>query len=396
MIESGKFRWTTIVKNLTLLLSYIFTGRIVLAVDDTLVPRSSEKAPGADIHFDHTAAKNKKRFVLAQLLVSIFFIARGCDQRTHALPLCMMMNTKDGNSSNRFSLSRVPVPVFQMRSSLSVSRNAGISMKEIKESPVLYCGVQGAYPYCPLRNGLSVCKRADLFHGHTGALCDNIWRYAVCEKISSHFSRHFFFAFFNAALFHFFFFHFYKKRPWHVFSLPSQLLVIFPMLCPQFFIAQIEDARDEEHEVAFFVPTPAAFGEEFGQRAEIVEILYLLLAPRGAFPGVQSEIHWVVARQKLVVVQIRQHEVIILIKALRSKERMRIKSFLVLVTVSDDGESHWFPPVVRVNQASIMVHPLREAASAGSLGFDMKNDKLLAPVFQGHFQHIVREMRARV
>jgi hypothetical protein len=99
IIESGKFRWTTIVNNLTLLLSDIFTGRIVLAVDDTLVPRSSEKTPGADIHFDHAAAKNKKRFILAQLLVSIFFIARGCDQRTHALPLCMMMNTKDGNSS---------------------------------------------------------------------------------------------------------------------------------------------------------------------------------------------------------------------------------------------------------------------------------------------------------
>jgi hypothetical protein len=100
MIESGKFSWVAIVKNLTLMLSEIFfTGRIVLAVDDTLVQRSSEKAPGADIHFDHAAPKNKKCFVLSQLFVSIFFIARGNDQRTHALPLCMMMAPKSGNSS---------------------------------------------------------------------------------------------------------------------------------------------------------------------------------------------------------------------------------------------------------------------------------------------------------
>ena len=99
MIEYGKFRWTDIVKNLTLLLSEIFSGRIVLAVDDTLVPRTSQKAPGADIHFDHAAPKNRKRFILSQLFVSIFFIARGTDQRSHALPLCMMMVPKDGNSS---------------------------------------------------------------------------------------------------------------------------------------------------------------------------------------------------------------------------------------------------------------------------------------------------------
>jgi hypothetical protein len=100
MIESGKFRWVAIVKNLTLMLSEIFfNGRIVLAVDDTLVLRTSEKAPGADIYFDHAAPKNKKRFVLSQLFVSIFFIARGGDQRSHALPLCMMMAPKGGNSS---------------------------------------------------------------------------------------------------------------------------------------------------------------------------------------------------------------------------------------------------------------------------------------------------------
>lgn len=99
MIQAGKFKWTDIVKNLTLLLSEIFNDRVVLAIDDTLVLRTSEKAPGADVHFDHAAPKNRNRFVLSQLFVSIFFIARDKFQRNHAFPLCMMLAPKDGNSS---------------------------------------------------------------------------------------------------------------------------------------------------------------------------------------------------------------------------------------------------------------------------------------------------------
>jgi hypothetical protein len=100
MIETGKFRWVTITKNLTLLLTEIFSShRIILAVDDTLVPRSSEKAPGADTHFDHAKRKNEERFKLSQLFVSLFFIARDTSGKSHALPLCMMLSQKDGNSS---------------------------------------------------------------------------------------------------------------------------------------------------------------------------------------------------------------------------------------------------------------------------------------------------------
>jgi hypothetical protein len=140
-----------------------------------------------------------------------------------------------------------------MTGNLSVPRNAGIPAAEIKKSPVLFCSAQGVYLDHPQRKELSVRERADLFDWQTGALCDNVRRYAVCEKASRHFFFAFFNAYFNAALLHFFF-HFHKKRPWHVSPLPSQLLVIFPMPCPQFVVAQIEDARNEEQKVAFFIP----------------------------------------------------------------------------------------------------------------------------------------------
>jgi hypothetical protein len=99
MIETGCFQWRYIVKNLTVMLTEIFKGRIVLAVDDTLVHRSSDKAPGASIHFNHAPGKNDKRFVLSQLFVSLFLIVHNHDGRNRALPLCMMLSNKDGSSS---------------------------------------------------------------------------------------------------------------------------------------------------------------------------------------------------------------------------------------------------------------------------------------------------------
>jgi hypothetical protein len=99
MIETGCFQWRHIVKNLTLMLTEIFKGRIVLAVDDTLVNRSSDKAPGVVVNFNHAPRKNDKRFVLSQLFVSLFMIIHNHDGRNRALPLCMMLSSKDGNSS---------------------------------------------------------------------------------------------------------------------------------------------------------------------------------------------------------------------------------------------------------------------------------------------------------
>jgi hypothetical protein len=64
-----------------------------------LIPRSSEKAPGADTHYDHSHKKNSKDFVCSQLFVALFFIVRGINQRSHALPLCLKLSAKEGNSS---------------------------------------------------------------------------------------------------------------------------------------------------------------------------------------------------------------------------------------------------------------------------------------------------------
>jgi len=100
MIQNGKFNWRSIAKNVLLLIEQTFQSqRVILAIDDTMVLRASEKAPGAGIHHNHASKINTKNFVLAQMFVSIFFIAKDANQRSHALPLCMLLAPKGGNTS---------------------------------------------------------------------------------------------------------------------------------------------------------------------------------------------------------------------------------------------------------------------------------------------------------
>jgi hypothetical protein len=72
--------------------------RPLWAIDDTLLFRSSQKAPGADFHFDHAHKTNRPDFPLSQLFVSFFSIPE--HQGRHlAIPLWMQLVDKDGNRS---------------------------------------------------------------------------------------------------------------------------------------------------------------------------------------------------------------------------------------------------------------------------------------------------------
>jgi hypothetical protein len=69
-----------------------------MAIDDTQVPRSSPKAPGVDIHFDHAPKANQKKFISSQLFVSLFFIMPS-RMKPVALPIWFQLMLKDGNRS---------------------------------------------------------------------------------------------------------------------------------------------------------------------------------------------------------------------------------------------------------------------------------------------------------
>ena len=69
-----------------------------MALDDTQVLRSSLKAPGVAIRFDHAPKANQKNFVSSQLFVSLFFILSS-GIKSVALPVWFQLMSKDGNRS---------------------------------------------------------------------------------------------------------------------------------------------------------------------------------------------------------------------------------------------------------------------------------------------------------
>ena len=127
-IERATFQWHRIVKKLLALLLSLFDANkdIILAVDDTVVLRSSEKAPGAGIHHNHAKKKNTPSFVLGQLFVAIFFIASDALGHHHALPLAMHLVSKKGNAS-------------KLRIARFLTWVACLWLKESKKNIILLC-----------------------------------------------------------------------------------------------------------------------------------------------------------------------------------------------------------------------------------------------------------------
>ena len=99
VIEYGSFHCRDIIKQwISLCLMLLGGDTIVMAIDDTLVLRSSRKAPGVDTHFDHAPKSNQKTFVSSQLFVSLFFVAFS-KIKSVALPIWFQLMPKGGNRS---------------------------------------------------------------------------------------------------------------------------------------------------------------------------------------------------------------------------------------------------------------------------------------------------------
>ena len=98
-IEYGSFHCRDIIKQwISLCLMLLNGDTIVMAIDDTLVLRSSRKAPGVDTHFDHAPKNNQSTFVSSQLFVSLFLVA-ATKMKSVALPIWFQLMPKGRNRS---------------------------------------------------------------------------------------------------------------------------------------------------------------------------------------------------------------------------------------------------------------------------------------------------------
>jgi hypothetical protein len=71
MLEHGRFRLLGLVAALCAIIRREVAGRCFAIIDDTLAPRSSPKAPGAAVRFDHANKTNRPRFLLCQSFVTL-------------------------------------------------------------------------------------------------------------------------------------------------------------------------------------------------------------------------------------------------------------------------------------------------------------------------------------
>ena len=99
MVERGKLRWLPLVHALCALLRREFpVARRFVILDDTLVPRSSDQAPGAAVRFDHAHKTNRPDHLLCQCLVTLSAVLTG-HGRERSVPLITSLVPETGNPS---------------------------------------------------------------------------------------------------------------------------------------------------------------------------------------------------------------------------------------------------------------------------------------------------------
>jgi len=99
VIKKGVFSWLALARQwIFLLLRVLKLEEILLAIDDTCVPRSSKKAPGVAYHHNHAHKPNRPSFLWGQLSV---FLAMICvtPYKTGAVPLLQRLVRSRGNRS---------------------------------------------------------------------------------------------------------------------------------------------------------------------------------------------------------------------------------------------------------------------------------------------------------
>jgi hypothetical protein len=97
MIERGRFRLLGLIRALCRIIRREVAGRCFAIIDDTLAPRSSAKAPGAAVRFDHAAKTNRPTFLLCQSFVTLSAVVP-CRDRPRAVPVVSDLCRSVGNA----------------------------------------------------------------------------------------------------------------------------------------------------------------------------------------------------------------------------------------------------------------------------------------------------------
>jgi hypothetical protein len=117
-LQQGRWSWVKLGQQMTRLVLAFFQQPVCyLIIDDTLIFRSSRKAPDVTIHHLHGTKANRPRYVRGQCWVNLAFsLCRG--EKSVAIPLLARLMRVDGNTSKLSAakvLLRVVAPILDKR-----------------------------------------------------------------------------------------------------------------------------------------------------------------------------------------------------------------------------------------------------------------------------------------
>jgi hypothetical protein len=113
-LEAGHWSWVAVSLGLCRLLVANFAPPIwYLIIDDTLVPRTSKKAPGVGTHFDHAKKPNRSQYIWGQGWVTLAAVIQADTMvKSWAVPLLSRLVRKGGNHG-KLTTSRVLLRVVR-------------------------------------------------------------------------------------------------------------------------------------------------------------------------------------------------------------------------------------------------------------------------------------------
>ena len=118
LIERGSIRTVPLARALFSLVQSVFPAQTLsLVIDDTLVPRHSDSAPGCAMRYDHSRKTNRPEYLLSQCWVTLGVSVLGIGQAKLVLPILSRLVPNTGNR-NKLRIALALVRALQPRASV--------------------------------------------------------------------------------------------------------------------------------------------------------------------------------------------------------------------------------------------------------------------------------------
>jgi hypothetical protein len=125
MLGQGQWSWIAVAKQLVLLIVKYFPRKEWnLVVDDFIIPRVSEKAPGVKYHHEHSQKPNRAKYIWGQQWISLG-LALPWGKICACIPILLRLHRKVGNTSKikrAIMLIKLVLPWFKQQKDEIVMR----------------------------------------------------------------------------------------------------------------------------------------------------------------------------------------------------------------------------------------------------------------------------------